>query len=286
MNNQSCLLCNGLDFKVVEHCEEGYKVLKCLSCGLVGVYPFPQHGHIENAYSEDYYAPWIAGQRQRRIRMWKKRLKTLNSLFVNKGRLLDIGCAEGHFLELAREDGWDVTGTEISSFAVSYIREKLGLKVFQGEIIDVRLIDKSFDAVTMWHVLEHTTDPIATLKEVKRIIKDEGVFILAVPNLNNYLSQWVYRIVKGKRMHLFSPEDRELHLYYFTTATIKLALEKAGFKVIKIKPDMGIIQSEYKVLNHIAKGFGFLISKMITDAIEVHAIPKNHLLHHKIHDNT
>ncbi len=127
--------------------------------------------------------------------------------------------------------------------------------------------------VTMWHVLEHTRDPIAVLREIRRILKDNGIFILAIPNLNNFLFQLAYRLIRGRRMHLFDPDDRELHLYHFTTETIRLALEKTGFSVQKILPDMGIVQRRIKVLNQFAAAGSFLTGKIITDAIEVHAKP-------------
>jgi 2-polyprenyl-3-methyl-5-hydroxy-6-metoxy-1,4-benzoquinol methylase len=273
MDRKHCLLCEGLDFQVIEDCGEGYSVLKCRNCGFAFVDPVPRHENIQDIYSRDYYEPWIVEQRGRRIRMWRKRLKTLNSLSKKKGRLLDIGCGEGLFLEIAKRDGWDVIGTELSSFAVNHIREKHGIQVFKGEIVDIGLPDKSFDAVTMWHVLEHTTDPIMTLKEIKRVIKEDGIFILAVPNLNNYPSKWVYRIVKGRRMHLFSPEDRELHLYHFTPKTIELALEKTGFGVERIIPDMGIIQWPIRIINYIEYLVSPLTGMIVTDAIEILARP-------------
>jgi len=257
----------------MEVCKGGYKILKCLNCDFVYVNPIPPKGLLEKAYSDEYYEPWLGNQRRKRIKMWESRFKTLNNFSVRKGNLLDIGCGEGLFLEIAKRNGWHVTGTEISSFAVKYGREKHGLDIYQGEITDIGFPDKVFDVITMWHVLEHTTNPVAVLKEARRILKDDGVFIVAVPNLNNFISQWVYRLVKGKKMHLFDPEDRELHLYHFTPKTIRLALEKTGFRIEKIVPDMGIIQCHIRILNQIARISGILIGRIITDAIEVHAIP-------------
>lgn len=268
-----CILCDGLNSVVMEVCKGGYKILKCLTCCLVYVYPVPPKKLLEKAYSDEYYEPWLGNQRGKRINMWESRFKTLNSFSVRKGNLLDMGCGEGLFLEIAKRNGWHVTGTEISSFAVKYGKEKLGLDIYQGEITDIGFPDKVFDAITMWHVLEHTNNPVAVLKEARRILKDDGVFILAVPNLNNFISQWIYRLVKGKKMHLFDPEDRELHLYHFTPKTIRLALEKTGFRIEKIVPDMGIVQCHIRILNQIARISGILIGRIITDAIEVHAIP-------------
>jgi len=269
----NCVLCNGTTPEVIEECRKEFNVLECPGCGLVYVSPLPEKVLIESAHSDSYYAPWLKNQRSKRIKMWEKRLRTLNRLSVNKGRLLDIGCAEGLFPELAGKDGWDATGTEISHFAAQYGKEKLGLNIIQGELIDMKFPDNTFDAVTMWHVLEHTRDPIAVLREIRRILKDNGIFILAIPNMNNFLFQLAYRLIRGRRMHLFDPDDRELHLYHFTTETIRLALEKTGFSVQKILPDMGIVQRRIKVLNKLAAAGSFLTGKIITDAIEVHTKP-------------
>ena len=211
----NCVLCNGTTPEVIEECRKEFNVLKCPGCGLVYVSPLPEKVLIESAHSDSYYAPWLEDQRSKRIKMWEKRLRTLNRLSVNKGRLLDIGCAEGLFPEVAGKDGWDVTGTEISHFAARYGKEKLGLNIIQGELIDMKFPDNTFDAITMWHVLEHTRDPIAVLREIRRILKDNGVFILAIPNLNNFLFQLAYRLIRGRRMHLFDPDDRELAFISF-----------------------------------------------------------------------
>lgn len=269
----ACVLCNGLHAIVIESCEGKYQVLKCVQCGLVYVDPIPSKELFEKAYSEKYYTPWLENQRSKRIKMWKSRLETLNSFAGRKGKLLDMGCGEGLFLELASKVGWDITGTEISPFAVKYGKGRLDLNILQGELMDIGFPDKAFDAVTVWHVLEHTRNPIIVLREIRRIIKDDGVLIMAVPNLNNIFSQWAYRLVKGKRMHFFDPLDRELHLYHFTPETVRLALEKKGFRVKKIVPDMGIVQWHIRNLNHVAKMLGFLIGSIVTDAMEIHAIP-------------
>ncbi len=268
-----CLLCSGTDSRVIEKCRNGFNVFKCTECGLVYVLPLPQKELIESAHSDSYYAPWIEEQRERRKQMWKKRLKTLNSLSGKKGRFLDVGCAEGLFLQIAQEDGWDVTGTEISKFAAEHGRDKFGLNVMHGELSEMKFPDNSFDAVTMWHVLEHTADPVAVLREVRRILKDNGVFILAIPNIDNFLSQLAYRLIRGRKIHLFDPDDRELHLFHFSPETIRMASEKSGFSVQRVIPDLGIVQWHIKGLNYLATACGRLTGRIITDAIEVHLRP-------------
>ncbi|MFV1952013.1 MAG: class I SAM-dependent methyltransferase [Nitrospinota bacterium] len=267
-----CIICANKDRTILEDNGGLYKVIRCNNCGLVYVDPLPPEKTLAKAYSKEYYVPWIAAQKKRRIKMWQKRLDTLDGL-KDKGKLLDIGCGEGLFLEMAKKDGWDVQGTEVSPFSPEHIIETLDIPVFHGELHRASFPDKTFDAVTMWHVLEHTVNPLETLIEVKRIIRDDGIFILAVPNLNNIVFQRAYRIFKGKRIHLFDPKDRELHIYHFTSATIQLALERSGFQVIKIRPDNGIVDTRKKAVYLLANILSRLSNRIVTDAIEVISVP-------------
>lgn len=270
-----CILCGEQRGSIREYCRGGYTIVQCAGCGLCFVAPLPRREFLAGAYQQEYYAPWLNEQRKRRERMWKKRLETLDRLSGRKGSLLDVGCGDGLFLELAKSACWQPTGTEVSSFASAYGNGSLGLPIHQGELYEIGFPDATFDAITMWHVLEHTTDPLAVLREAKRIIKKDGVLIVAVPNLNNILSQWAYRIVKGKSMHLFDPEDRELHIYHFNARTITMALEKAGFMVRGIAPDMGIVQHRIRIINHIARAAGIVSNTLISDALEIHAVPSD-----------
>ena len=273
INESDCNLCGGLKTETIEESRFSYKTVKCIACGLVFVTPQPTRKFLTDAYTEDYFRPWLQDQRKQRSKMWQSRLNTLRRLSKTKGHLLDVGCGDGLFLELARNDGWLVTGTEISSFAMTYGRDQVGLNIIQGDILEIEFPAKEFAAITMWHVLEHTTSPLETLSKLRGVLKDNGVLIIAVPNLENKLSQWLYWLIKGKRLHLFDPGDRELHLFHFNSKTIRLALEKAGFRVVTILPDLGIVSSKKKVINHTARIAGGFFGRILTDAMEVHAIP-------------
>ena len=272
-DRSACILCGERRGIVREHCRGGYTVIQCAGCSLCFVNPLPRREFLAGAYQQEYYVPWLNEQRKKRERMWKKRLKTLDLLSRRKGSLLDVGCGDGFFLELAGSEGWQPAGTDVSSFASAYGKGSLGLPIHQGELDEIGFSDATFDAITMWHVLEHTTDPVAVLREARRIIKKDGVLIVAVPNLNNILSQWAYRVVKGRSMHFFDPEDRELHLYHFNARTITMALEKTGFTVRSIAPDMGIVQHRIRILNYIARAAGIISNTLIPDALEIHAVP-------------
>jgi 2-polyprenyl-3-methyl-5-hydroxy-6-metoxy-1,4-benzoquinol methylase len=146
--------------------------------------------------------------------------------YVNSGRLLDVGCALGFFLDEAKKD-FDTYGVEISKFAAEYASEKLGLQVSNKKFLDVEFEDEFFDCITMWDVIEHLPDPILNLKKAYKLLKSEGLLVLSTGNIDSFMSK-----LMGKHWHLLLPPQ---HIYYFSQDTIKKLLKKTGFKVIAIK---------------------------------------------------
>lgn len=266
-----CNLCGENRFKIREEAEPPFKVLQCLGCGLVFVHPFPETAGLATHYDESYYKDWIGAQKEKRTKMWEKRLNGLEKR-CPKGRLLDVGCGNGAFLEQARKKGWTVNGTEYSPYAAGYARDVLGLDVFRGELFEAGYKGASFNAVTMWHVLEHVTDPKRYLKEVFSVLKPSGLLVLAVPNVNDLLMKAAYRLFKFKRYRLFSKNDRELHLYHFSPKTIKASLEAAGFRCLRLRPDNGIVEPAKKLINMAASVPYYLFGIKIFNAIEVYAV--------------
>ena len=190
----TCNLCGHDAFQVLESDAPPYQVLRCLRCRLVFVDPVPAAKTLQEHYEGEYYHEWIGAQRTPRLAMWEARLDRLGK-WAKGGRLLDVGCGEGTFLELARNRGWDVQGTELSRFAADYASRVLGRKIFCGELAEARFRDGEFDAVTLWHVLEHVTDPARYLAEARRILMPKGILIVAVPNVNDLAMQMAYRVV-------------------------------------------------------------------------------------------
>jgi len=209
----SCPVCRGGSSRLLEPAEPPHRVLHCPACDVAFVDPFPDRAALQRRYGPGYYAAWISRQKSRRARMWDARLRFLEGV-AGRGRLLDVGCGDGAFLEQARRRGWEVAGTEISSWAAAHAAATLGRAVFCGELREAAYPEAHFDAVTLWHVLEHVTEPLSLLEEVRRILKPRGVLIVAVPNRNDRVMQAAYRLVKRRRPKLFSLRDREPHLTF------------------------------------------------------------------------
>ncbi len=251
MTATPCPICRSTPGEIVERAEPPYCVVKCPDCGLAYVDPIPVSEDLSRHYDQDYYAEWISGQREKRKCMWMQRLKRIESM-TNKGSLLDVGCGEGLFLELAKESGWQVHGADVSAYATQFASKRLGQSLFCGQIWDADLTDQSFDVITLWHVLEHTTSPMRTLQEVRRALKPSGLLVVAVPNLNDKFMQATYRLVKGRKPHLFSIIDKEVHIFHFSVQSLRRLLEKAGFICVKVGPDFGVVEFSKQLINRLA----------------------------------
>ena len=231
----NCNLCGESNYRILQ-LAGAHKVVKCKKCGLIYINPQPEEAILFEHYNQEYFAPWLKEQFVARKKMWKRRLKKVQ-IFKRTGKLLDVGCGTGLFLNEAKRNGWDVYGTEVSSYAVDYAKKSFDIEVFEGELKDNNFPDNFFDVITFWHVLEHTADPLGNLIEARRILKPGGIVVVAVPNVHNIIYKAAYMLVKLHKPKLFSAKDREIHLYHFSINTLKKMIEKADFTLIKFNID-------------------------------------------------
>ena len=214
---------------------EWFNVGYCQACKLHATYPQPSPDEIGRYYPPAYY-----GSGKRYLGPIEGLLNLIYELRLKRvvgdrppGRALDIGCGRGILLAKLRERGWEVEGTELSGDAARYARETLGLKVEAKSLQELHYPDRSFDLIILWHVLEHLHDPQAMLAEIHRILKPDGLFLVAVPNFGS----WEARMGKRHWFHLNVPG----HLLHFTKGTIERDLRRAGF----IREHRTFFSSEY-----------------------------------------
>lgn len=232
---ESCNLCGGTDWKVLETVSST-RVVRC-ACGLVFVTPQPSRSVIEQAYEQEYYSPWDE-QAALRAGIWRRRLADVEARRSPPGDLLDVGCGTGAFLALARERGWRVTGTELSGYACR-AAEAQGIRAVRGEVWEAGLPAASFDVVTCWHVIEHVADPRRVLEELHRLLRPGGRLLLATPNVEDYIFRAAYWLARGRRPTLYEPDERELHLFHFSSRTLRALLASVGFRDIETGFDRG-----------------------------------------------
>lgn len=224
---KACNICQGKDFSWWG--KKGMCVIvRCSNCGLIFA-DLDDNISITDKYSL-YGKTYFDGTGEINFEEEEKlfssrfcdRLKRLEN-HVRKGKLLDVGCANGTFLSVAREHGWDAAGYEISEYAASKAKDR-GFRVYAG-LDDSDLRAATYDLVTMWHVLEHITNPRFILTKVHELLKPSGMVVIEVPDVGSKPA-----IQQKENWHFVKPPE---HLYYFDKNTLSKLLELTGFSVLE-----------------------------------------------------
>ncbi|MBE0690926.1 MAG: class I SAM-dependent methyltransferase [Anaerolineae bacterium] len=156
-----------------------------------------------------------------------KRLRRLEQ-FVQPGKLLDVGCAAGFFLDEAHKHGWQVQGVDVSDFVVQYAREHFGYDVRQGSLLEQDFPKGAYDLVTLWDVIEHVPDPKAYVEHVAALLRSGGIVALATPDVDSIPAR-----LTGKRWVGYKLSEE--HVYYFSQHTLSRMLENAGFEIVRVR---------------------------------------------------
>jgi len=227
-----CILCGGRHRKPLIT-KDSWRVHKCSACGLGFLDPRPSREDLAELYSRQYCEEHFAeggapgspeykkrlGLESHRVRFFKRIKK--------KGRVLDIGCGYGYFLAACREHGYDVQGLDVSGWAVQHAMDRLGLPVAVGDFNEAELPPGSFDVITMWHFLEHTSDPKQVILKAENWLKKGGILIVDVPNHEGTDALKTWSDWEGWSL--------PYHFYHFTPQTLKRLLGICGFYVAKTK---------------------------------------------------
>ncbi len=213
---------------------EPFTISKCSNCGFLLTNPVPTEKDLGKYYQSDEYLSHSKSKKgafskiYNLVRNYSIRKKyQLISGYVAMGSILDIGCGTGEVLKYFADKGWQTQGIEPSDNARKYAVEKLGLSVEKEEYI-FAIEDKSFDVITMWHVLEHVPTLNERMQQLKCMLKDNGVLIIALPNYES----WDAQNFSAK----WAAWDVPRHLYHFSKDTFSLLAKKHNFKTTEILP--------------------------------------------------
>jgi SAM-dependent methyltransferase len=232
----ACNLCGSGDYSVVFEAgvAQVSRVVKCAGCGLLYANPRARGADLDDI--RGYDAEWVYENRETtnkwrtekeslQVRDYGSTRKFLAKRFPNRGTLLEIGCGLGYLLNFFKQDGWDAVGIEPNAGLGMCARRDLGLTAIDGTLEEAKLESASITVATMMHVIEHVPDPLATLKEVHRILKPGGCFVMETPRYDTLMFKLL-----GRRERSVSCDG---HIYFFTSGTLARLAEKAGFKLIK-----------------------------------------------------
>jgi SAM-dependent methyltransferase len=217
-----------------------YTVVKCSGCGLLFVNPQPGDAELAELYaSHDQGDQWRIHEEHfnRAIRQEIVRLR-------QSGSLLDVGSGSGNFLGEMREAGFSVFGVERSESGWRYATESHGLDVFHGPLEHFLQFDarRSFDVITLLNVLEHLRDPQGLLRALGRIASPGALLVLVVPDVRLHaILAKIRQLARSKDPFWMDSEhqpivaiDPPYHLTCFEPRTLRLLLERCGYRTVKI----------------------------------------------------
>ncbi len=235
---------------------ESFELKMCNLCHFKRTFPQPLPAEIGRYYaSEDYISHSDTKNglinklyHAARIYMLKKKHQWVTEAFgKSKGSLLDVGAGTGHFPHYMKLSGWQVAALEPDEKARQIAAEKLHITIDPIEHLEELSADQ-FDVITLWHVLEHVHDLKGYLERFNRILKPEGVLIIAVPN---------HTSVDAKRYKTYwAAYDVPRHLWHFSPRAMECLLDQYQFK-LTTKIPMHLDAFYVSMLSEKYKGSGF-----------------------------
>lgn len=241
IHHTACPVCDSSDiFPVLtarDHTvsNEIFEITECKTCTARFTQNIPDADSIGRYYqSENYISHSNTSKglvnrlyhRVRKITLNQKRKLVESVTGLKHGNLLDVGAGTGLFVDAMRAAGWKVTGLEPDAAARDRARQ---MNILLNDSKDLfNLPSSSFDAITLWHVLEHVHDLHGYLEQLKKLLQDNGKLIIAVPNYTS-ADAAIYK-------EFWAAYDVPRHLYHFSPGSMKLLLKKHGFKLESTHP--------------------------------------------------
>jgi SAM-dependent methyltransferase len=227
-----------------------YCLLMCLECSSVWLQNPPLEAQMGEHYSASYHGSITRSGAASRLSRWKRQSARVLRLKPS-GRLLDIGCSSGAFLETMRGPKWNLSGIEIDPAQAELARANSGANIFVGDPIDTQVEPQSFDVITCFHVIEHHAQPQELMKNIWRWLKPQGYLYIAIPNI----ASWEARFFGTYWYGLELPR----HLYHYSPESLHRLGQSAEFKIVDIStPSESYSEHSLRyVVDDIARNFGF-----------------------------
>jgi len=242
ITRNACPVCNataislrlGAEDHTVSH--QQFEIWECAHCSLRFTQNAPDELSVGDFYQSDNYISHTDTQKGiinklyhfvRKTTLKRKQRLIEQTTGLPKGVLLDIGAGTGAFAHIMKQAGWNTTGLEPDAGTRKRAADLYGLNLQDTSSL-FQLPAATFDAITMWHVLEHVHELHAYIEQIKLLLKEKGKALIAVPNYTSYDA--------GAYQQYWAAYDVPRHLYHFTPAAIKNLLNQHGLQLIGIRP--------------------------------------------------
>lgn len=216
------------------------RIVKCPHCGLM--YSSPRARNVDHELLEQWESDgvldgvttdrahpyrWRYEKESGQVRDFAATRRTLRRLHPRGGRMVELGSGLGYLLRSFKDEGWDVLGIDPWRAAPMHTRKVHGFETVPATLEQARLPDASADVVVMLHVIEHVPDPVATLREIHRVLRPGGHLVMETPRYDTLM------------FRLLGHRERSLrcdgHVYFFTFDTLRRSYEKAGFREVETR---------------------------------------------------
>lgn len=208
---------------------DNFYINRCLDCRAVFLSPRPTQKQLDQAYDDSYYgegeAKFSACIEKVLDYFRSARARRISRYISPPAKILDIGCGNGRFLGYLINQGFEGYGIELPGKAAQRAGQIPGLKLKVGRLTTEDFGENFFDAICMWHVFEHLTEPKKTLKVIQNILKPGGYLMMSLPNIDSLQS----RLFRGKWLHLDPPK----HLFFLGASDLISATKEFGLELIK-----------------------------------------------------
>lgn len=273
---RQCPVCGSHEFsnvwKAKDHTVSGefFDIAKCSNCSLAFTQDVPDAGSIGAYYKSENYishsntSKGLVNSLYHAVRkrtLGNKRKLVTKGTGLEQGNLLDVGSGTGAFVHEMKTHGWNVTGLEPDADA-----RGVALKDYAVQLEEMNrffaLPSGSFDAITLWHVLEHVHELHPYVQQLHNLLKENGRLFIAVPNYTSYDAA-IYK-------EHWAAFDVPRHLYHFSPASMQILMEKNGLKVLQHQPMwydsfyISLLSSKYKngSTSWIGAGWNGLVSNL------------------------
>jgi SAM-dependent methyltransferase len=204
------------------------KIVRCNTCSLVRLDPRLRQAHLTKVYSGSY---WDHNDRISKsgalVEHYRDRLKLLAEYVRPRARILEVGAGNGAYISVLRDYGYAIEGIDLYSGAAKEAKNLYGIELFVGELWQARYPDKCFQAIVMHHVLEHVYSPVQLLEDAYRILADNGIVVIEVPNAASYSLRFFRKFWWGLAL--------PAHVFLYSPATLeRLARRVGGFSTIRV----------------------------------------------------
>jgi 2-polyprenyl-3-methyl-5-hydroxy-6-metoxy-1,4-benzoquinol methylase len=228
---RTCEVCSGTSFRPFGE-KVGHTFVRCGSCGLERIDPPPSDEELARVYGEHYYDAWGLKQDEDAVARLKRgtfqRVVRRAGDLPRGSKVLDCGAATGFLMQVAKDEGYDVYGVELSEFGASEIGRKFGKDhVHQGHLEDAPFEPGTFRAIFMCDFLEHVRDPKGILEKAYQLLAPGGVIGISTPKVGSFTH---------RTMGMAWTHYKVEHLYYFSSGSLQRLLSRIGFTSYRTEP--------------------------------------------------